>query len=137
MASGETYTKQERAWGVLYDRIQKVMRPLGKESGIGEGDYWLVDDNWGATQHKLGVNNLKLLDPKIVKQLQNCLRGYPDWEIVVAVDVLGPGESWPEMGLCIRLHEIVDELQRQYLPPEFQQLKYEGSRKGPAWPSSE
>ena len=123
MASGETYTKQERAWGVLYDHLQKVMRPLGRESVI-DGDYWLLDDNWGVAQHKLHVNNLKLLDPKIVKQLQACLQGYPDWEVVVAVGPLDPGESWPEMGLIIRLHQIVDDLQRRYLPPEFQSIKY-------------
>jgi hypothetical protein len=32
------------------------------------------------------------------------------------------------MGLVIRDDEIVDGLQRQYFPREFQTIKYEGSR---------
>ena len=128
MSDQETYTEQERAWGNLYARIQKVMRRLGREDGTGAADYWLLDDNWGMMQHKLFVNNLNLLAPTIVKQLQKCLAGYPDWEIVVAVAVDGEGESWPNMGLIIRPHEIVDDLQRKYFPKEFQGIKYEGSR---------
>lgn len=130
MSDQETYTEQERAWGKLYDRIQKIMRRLGKEDGTGAADYWLLDDNWGMTQHKLLVSNLTLLAPAVVRQLQKCLAGYPDWEIVVAVAMKKKGESWPEMGLIIRPHEIVDDLQRQYFPKEFQQIKYEGSRPG-------
>ena len=130
MAAREKYTKQERAWGTLYDRIQSILRPIAVEEFRGRADYWLLDDNWGPTQHKLYVNNLKLLAPEIIKQLQNCLKGHPDWEIVVAVAVPGAGKSWPNMGLFIRPHEIVEDLQRQYFPPEFQHIQYVGSRRG-------
>jgi len=34
------------------------------------------------------------------------------------------------MGLYIRPHEIIDALQRQYLPAEFQTVEYEGARRG-------
>src|SRR3954452_241616 len=127
----QPYTQQERAWGVLHDRIQEILRRLGKESAVGAGDYWLLDDNWGPVQHKLYINNLKLLAPETIKELQDSLLGYPDWELVVAIDVLGAGESWPEMGLIIRPHEIVDDLRREHFPPEFQNIQYEGSRRGP------
>ncbi len=130
MSDQNTYTEQERAWGKLYDRIQRVMNRYGNSNYIGEGDYWLLDDNWGMTQHKLCVNNLKMLEPVIIKRLQACLADYSDWEIVVAVDVPGSGDSWPPMGLIVRPHEMVDGLQRQYFPKEFQGIKYEGSRPG-------
>jgi hypothetical protein len=39
-------------------------------------------------------------------------------------------EDWPNMGISIHDGEIVDDLQRQYFPKEFQDLVYEGSRRG-------
>ena len=76
------------------------------------------------------VNNLTLLKPPVIKSLQRVLADFPGWEIMVAVSVRGAGEAWPEMGLTIRAHEIVDGLQRQYFPKEFQNIEYEGSRRG-------
>ena len=34
------------------------------------------------------------------------------------------------MGIFIRADEIVDGLQRQYFPKEFQDLAFEGARRG-------
>jgi len=126
----ETYTEQERAWGILYARLEKILRRFGKSDGFGHADYWLLDDNWGPKQHKVHINKLKMLAPPIVKQLQSALKNFPDWEIVAAVGLDGAGESWPEMGLKIRADGIVDELQRQYFPKQYQGLRYEGSRQG-------
>lgn len=39
MAKDGIYTEQERAWGMLYDCIQRIMRPLGKEDCAGRADY--------------------------------------------------------------------------------------------------
>lgn len=50
--------------------------------------------------------------------------------IVIAVYVPAVGKTWPDMGLTIRKNEIVDGLQRNHFPPEFQALHYEGSRPG-------
>ena len=51
-------------------------------------------------------------------------------EIVVAVDVPEHEQDWPVMGLTIRRHEIIDGLQREFLPPEFADLHYPGGRPG-------
>ena len=69
-----------------------------------------------------------MLSSSIVGRMQACLMDHPDWEIVVDVSLERYRQSWPTMGLIIRAHEIVDTLQRQYFPPEFQGLKYEGQR---------
>jgi hypothetical protein len=55
------------------------------------------------------------------------LAGYPDWEIVIRV-VVGPkgDETWME--LAIAEDEIIDDLQRDPLPPEFRDLTYPGSK---------
>ncbi|HTQ30642.1 MAG TPA: hypothetical protein VMI53_05475 [Opitutaceae bacterium] len=122
---------QEQEWEDLYVRLAEILAPVGKSDAFGEADYWLVDDNWGCRQQKLYVSNLRMLAPAIVKSLQASLAQFPNWEIVVAVTVEGVGESWPKMGLIIRPHEIIDGLQRQYFPKEFQVFKYEGSKPGP------
>ena len=61
---------------------------------------------------------------------QQLIKTYPGWEIVVAVAVRDHYDDWSDMGLYIRPHEMIDGLQRQYCPPEFQNLRYEGARRG-------
>lgn len=73
---------------------------------------------------------LTLFRPEVIRELRGLLADLSDWEIAVAVDVLGTEKSWPQMGLTIRKHEIVDGLQRQYLPEEFRGYWYADSRPG-------
>jgi hypothetical protein len=61
--------------------------------------------------------------------MQALLVDFPSWEIVVAVSVPGPGDAWPEMGLNIRAHEILDDLKREYFPAAYQDIRYPGSRR--------
>lgn len=117
--------QQEREWLVLYDRISETLKRFGKENAFGEGDYWLVDDNLGLFEHRLEIQNLKLLQPQIIKLLQSLLANHPDWAISVAVDVPGKEKEWPGMGVVIYADEIIDELRREFLPEEFRTLFYE------------
>jgi len=48
----DTYTEQERVWGILYARLEKILRQFGKSDYLCRADYWLLDDNWGPKQHK-------------------------------------------------------------------------------------
>jgi hypothetical protein len=123
-------SEQEKTWGLLYDQIQQVLQGYGTENPYGDGDYWVLDDNWGVWQHKVEVHSLKMLMPPVVKSLQSILAPHPNWDIVVAVDIPAKENLWPAMGLIIRKHEIVDGLQRQYFPKKFQSYEYEGSRRG-------
>jgi hypothetical protein len=75
------------------------------------------------------VENLKLLQPSVVNALQELVRDFPGWQIDLMVTLRGY-EDWPNMGVSIRDNEIVDDLQRQYFPPEYQNLAYERSRRG-------
>lgn len=129
MSTGNA-TNQEREWGELYERIRFVLQQFGEENPHGHGDYWVLDDNWGIHQHKVEIHKLQMLQPVIIKTLQNVLIEYPDWDIMIGMDIPGKGELWPAMGLIIRDNEIIDGLKRQYLPREFQGLVYEGSRPG-------
>jgi hypothetical protein len=122
--------ERDTEWGRLYERLCLTLAKFGTEDSV-DGDFWVVDESNGLTQHKVYFNKLFMLEPKIVKTVQALLTEFSNWEIVVAVSVDEyEGEGWPEMGLIIRKHEVVDGLQRQYFPPEYQDIQYEGSRVG-------
>jgi hypothetical protein len=123
---------QSADWERLYEQISATLSPLGVENAFAKGDYWVLDDNWGQAQQRVEINNLALLDPKIIKDLQALLRQFSGWKIVVAVDVPAQTGIWPAMGLVIYPDKIIDGLQRQYFPTEFRHFQYEGSRPGTA-----
>jgi hypothetical protein len=120
---------QDREWHILHDRITEVLDRYGHKDPFGNGDYWLVDDNWGQRRHRLEIQNPALVRPQVVVALQAALADYPDWEINAGL-YLGKTD-WPAsgMGLVIYSDEIIDELQRKYLPEEFRDLRYPGARR--------
>ena len=113
---------EDPEWRALHDRIVEALSPFGRLDAFLNGDYWLLDDDLGRRQQELEVQNLALLQPHIIKLLQALLASYPEWRITVSVVIIGSG--WPGMGVIIYPDEIVDELQRQYFPAEFQGIKY-------------
>lgn len=121
--------QQDREWEALYRLVVQTMARYGVENAFGDGDYLIVDDNYGWRRQKIEVHTLKMLRKEIVQSLQALLKDYPSWAIVMAVDIPGK-EHWPLMGFTIRKHEIIDGLVRKYLPDEFKFLKIPGSRPG-------
>jgi hypothetical protein len=117
-------SKQELAWGILYDRIAQVLKQFGTEDHLGEADYLLVDDNYGWKRHTVEIHKLRMLSRPLVKLPKELLHEFQDWEIILAIDVPGTENDWPRMGLTIRVQEIVDDLKRQYLPREFQDIQF-------------
>jgi hypothetical protein len=130
MNSTSEETEQERAWGILYDRIVDVMQQFGTEDYRGRADYLIVDDNYGHFRHKIEIQRLHMIRPDLVQMLRALLRDFPDWEIVLAVDVPGTEGKWPPMGVTIRHHEVVDGLRREFLPREFEVMKFVNGRPG-------
>jgi hypothetical protein len=122
-------TPQEQEWGLLYDQLVVLLQNYGANDAFRRGDYWLLDDNWSLHQHSIEIQNLEMLRAPIIRGIRELLTDFPDWEIVISVDVPGTERVWPKMGLVIRTHEIVDGLQRQYLPEAFRSLRYDDSRR--------
>jgi hypothetical protein len=116
--------EQRREWTLLYDRVSKTLKQFGTEDHFGKADYLLVTDNYGPKYHQVEIHRLHMLGPDVVKALQALLRDFPGWEIVIAVDVPGTEGRWPPMGLRVQSDAIIDDLQRQYLPAEFQNVRY-------------
>jgi hypothetical protein len=122
--------EQTRAWRSLFDQIKGTLLLFGSENYRGKADYLIVDDNYGFRRHTVEIHRLHMLKPRVVSSLQQLLRAFPDWEIVLAVDIPGKETIWPPMGVTIRRREIIDGLHRQYLPTEFQAINYVGSKPG-------
>lgn len=121
---------QMEQWNLLYDQVAVLLGRYGKADSFGRGDYLIVDDNYGWNRISVAIQNLHILNPEIVRNLQSLLTNLQEWEIVMAVDVPGTEVNWPRMGLTIRRNEIIDGLQRQYFPDEFRSFAYPGSRAG-------
>ncbi len=125
------YEQQAEIFERLYRRTDDLLEQIARRDNLVEhDDYSIYGDYWGYPQVKISVANLALLSPPVVKLLQGLLSDLPGWEFVVAVVGVGRINNWPNMGLIVRAHEIIDGLQRQYFPPEFQDIRYEGSRPG-------
>lgn len=120
----EKELQQDKEWQILHDGITETLDRFGRKSPFTGGDYWLLDENWGWYRQQVEIQNLNLLHPHVIKALQALLADYPNWDITVRIDVPGKEKSWPGMGLIIYHDEIVDELRREFLPPEFRDIVY-------------
>jgi len=129
-SGAQQYDKQLEIFERLLVEINALLEQFGKRDSLEPGDYSIYQDYWGFPQVKVSIGNLKLLEPTIVDKLQHIVGAYQGWEIVVAVALKNHYSDWPEMGLYIRPHEIIDGLQRQYFPKEFQSIAYKGARVG-------
>lgn len=125
------YDEQYEIFERLRLRIDELLEKYGKPDSLSEiGDYSAHDDFRQSPQVKVSISGLHLLRPPIVYELQKIVKNFPGWEIVVAVVSDNDDNDWPRMGLYIRPHEIIDGLQRQYFPKEFQDIAYVGGRPG-------
>ena len=125
------YDEQFEIFERLRARIDALLEQYGKPDSLSEiGDYSAHDDFRQSPQVKVSISNPKLLSPIIIYQLQEIVKEFPGWEIVVAVVLDERQAWWPRMGLYIRPHEIIDGLQRQYFPKEYQDIEYAGARRG-------
>jgi len=130
--SDPQYEQQVKTFDSLVQAVNAVLEQYGKHDSLNPGDYSVYEDYWGVPQVKVSIANLKMLEPVVIQKLQQVIRTYPEWEIVVAVVHRPNYRDWPEMGMYIRRREIIDGLQREYFPKKFQNIEYEGARRGAA-----
>lgn len=122
--------EQDRIWNMLYQQLVDLFSQHGLENAFGEGDFWVVDDNYGWKRLTVCISDLAILTPSTVLIVQRILNDFPNWEIVLPLEGKARKEEWPPMGLTVRKHEIIDGLQREYLPPPYNRLEFPGSRPG-------
>jgi hypothetical protein len=129
------YSAESRVFDRLYPLVEKLLEGFGRPKylpGQPPGDFTVHGDYSGHPQIVVFVSNLEMLRPVIVGDLQRLIKDYPGWQISMTV-AMQAHRDWPRMGLYIRPHEIIDGLQRQYFPKDFQNIQYEGVRRGTAY----
>lgn len=133
----DEYDRRQNEQYAVFERLRKCVDKLLERFGRPDfmpgqryGDYQVHGDYSEYPQVVVFVGNLKLLRPPVVNAVQQFVKEFPGWQIDLMVALLDHVKDWPNMGLSIRSNEIVDDLQRQYFPKEFQNLVYEGARRG-------
>jgi hypothetical protein len=115
---------QAAEWESLYEKVRTCLQQFGTEDYLGRADFHILADNYGFRTINVAFHKLEMLRVPIIRRLQSLLRDHPSWEVLIAVDIPGKEREWPSMGLTVRPGEIVDKLQRQYLPRELQSLSF-------------
>jgi hypothetical protein len=121
---------EARTWDNIYRRIRKYMARHGRDDAFGEGDYWLVFDGTGPRCHSILMGRYHLLRPHVIAGLRTLLHDEPTWTIGVTPDHRLVPKDAPRMGLNVRRDEVIDGLDRRFLPPEFADIRYPDSRPG-------
>ncbi len=125
--------EQEAVFERLCSRVKSLLKRFGRPDfmpGQRHGDLCVHGDYSEYPQVVVFVHNLELLRQPVVSALQQLLAEFPDWQIDMMVGLWDHLKDWPNMGISIRGNEVVEDLQRQYFPKEFQDLAFEGGRPG-------
>ena len=99
---------REERWEALYNEILRALTLLGKNDAFGEGDFWVVGDDWGGHHHKVCVTKQFWWSPDVEDAIRNVLAGnFQDWGVYVVFDDGShmPGQIVYADGSVIEPHE--------------------------------
>ena len=95
-------TKQhDEKWKDLYLSLGEVLSQFGREDPYGNGDYWLVDDDYGDTAHKVCVSRIAFLSPELIVAVQRALTDLPDWSVLLQIDEQSDGAPASSTGVTV------------------------------------
>lgn len=92
---------RDEEWAALYESLRAALAKLGREDAFGDGDYWLVDDDYGGVAQKLCVHRLAFLDSSLVTTIQAVLTRFPGWHVLVQLEAEIDGHPTPPEGIVI------------------------------------
>ena len=76
-------SRRER-WEALYDALLDVLSSLGTNHPDGEGDFWIVDDDWDGNLHKVCITKPDFWSNSVKDVIQKLLAtSFSDWGVVV------------------------------------------------------
>jgi len=117
--------KQDTEWRLLYAKLSALLESAGEPDPYGNGDYWLVDDNWGSRQHKLCVFRIEALTTTLIEEIQKRLKPFGrEWELLVALDLQDKRYTGGPEGMVVTADRVRELWDRRLLK---EQLGYEYS----------
>lgn len=113
--------EREQQWQSLYEALGKVLALFGIENPFGEADYWLVDDDYGDTTHKVCVHRLSFLRPEVITAIQESLKRLPGWRVIVQLEIEIDGAADASSGFVIYPEKIEPHWEKD--APAFADLR--------------
>ena len=98
--------KKERE--LLHADLRNVLGQHGREDALGNGDFWVVDDDYSTPQQKVRITRVSFLTRPVAREIQRVLRGYSlAWEVLLVLDMHDPriGEA-DENGVTVHKASI-------------------------------
>jgi hypothetical protein len=112
--------EQDTTWRLLYAKLTGLLESVGESSAVGEGDYWLVDDNRSTKQHKLYVFRIEFITSTLIDEFQKVLRLVePGWELLIALDLKDKRYTGGPEGLIVTSAEVREHWNRQLLKEQL------------------
>ena len=111
---------QAKEWSALYDELETLLEKHGAQDSFGNGDFWLVDDNYGSPQHKVCVTRVSFLTRPMAAEIQRALPKYSlSWEVLFSLDKpeLRPTEN--DLGVLVRKGDIKEYWSAERMKAEF------------------
>ena len=98
--------QHDKEWSALYLSLGEALSQLGREDAYGKGDFWLVDDDYGDTTHKICVARRIFITPELIGALQLVLTQAPHWRVLLQVDEEVDGAPASSTGLIVRIDSV-------------------------------
>jgi hypothetical protein len=98
---------REEEWEALYSELLTLLAQFGRNDPFGDGDYWLVDDDWGGHRQKVCVSSPTFWSHDVQVAIQELLkRSFTHWGMVV---VFEKASGLDRPGLAVYAKRIVHE----------------------------
>ena len=99
--------RQGQEWKALYAELQALLGKHGKEDPYGNGDFWVVDDNYGSLQHKVCVFEVSFITRPLALEVQRVLRKHSlSWEVLFSFDKADARRDPNDLGVSVHKAKI-------------------------------
>lgn len=84
---------EHETWQALYVELLAVLERHGVHDPFGGGDFFLIDDDYGSTQHKIECTSESAFTPTVAEEIRHLLEPLErKWEVIVALPAIGGRE---------------------------------------------
>jgi hypothetical protein len=64
---------REQEWEELYDQLRDALAEFGTNDAFGNGEYWVLDDDYGGYHQKICIGDVNFWTPRMEKKIRDIL----------------------------------------------------------------
>jgi len=103
-------------WSRLFQSLSSYLTGIGRNDALGEGDFFLLDDDLGYSEQHLMIHKIEVLTPSVVSDLQSVLKDeFSRWSIRVLLELNPPESDISRRGIVIRADHVEEEWDKERL----------------------